>query len=149
MQPVLLGLLCAALTGCGEQDGFFVEQSADKAGEAMSDPVQGASGEAMSDPVQKASGEAKGDSEPTVQRQSIYVQVSGAVSNPGVYELSEGSRIFEAIALAGGLNADADGRRLNQALPLTDGQMIYVYQEGEACIALPDGALAGSTSADR
>ena len=148
MQPVLLGLLCAALTGCGEQDGFFVEQSADKAGEAMSDPVQGASGEAMSDPVQKASGEAKGDSEPTVQRQSIYVQVSGDVSKPGVYELSEGSRIFEAIALAGGLNADADGRRLNQALPLTDGQMIYVYQEGEACIALPDGALAGSTSAD-
>ena len=36
-----------------------------------------------------------------VSETKIYVQVSGAVASPGVYELPEGSRIFEAVALAG------------------------------------------------
>lgn len=61
----------------------------------------------------------------------IYVQVSGAVKQPGVYELTEGSRIFEAVELAGGLTDQADEKRLNQAQPATDGQMIYVYAVGE------------------
>ena len=61
----------------------------------------------------------------------IYVQVSGAVANPGVYELEEGSRIFQAIELAGGLTETADAKAFNQAEALRDGQMVYVPSIGE------------------
>lgn len=61
----------------------------------------------------------------------IYVQVSGAVANPGVYELEEGSRIFQALELAGGLTELADAKAFNQAEALRDGQMVYVPSIGE------------------
>ncbi len=61
----------------------------------------------------------------------IYVHVSGAVVNHGVYSLPEGSRIYEAIALAGGMTEEGDFDALNQAQVLTDGQMVYVYSYGE------------------
>ena len=70
----------------------------------------------------------------------IYVQVSGAVRNPGVYQLKEGSRIFQAVELAGGMTEDADIDTINQAQILSDGQMIYVYAVGEQLnLTLPVG----------
>lgn len=62
----------------------------------------------------------------------IYVQVSGAVNKPGVYALAEGSRIFQAVELAGGVTEEADLRTLNQAKLLTDGEMIWVMTAAEA-----------------
>jgi len=62
---------------------------------------------------------------------TIYVQVAGAVASPGVYELLQGARCFEAIEMAGGLLEAADDSDLNQAMELTDGQKIYVYTKGE------------------
>lgn len=61
----------------------------------------------------------------------IFVQVSGAVKSPGVYELAEDARVFEAIKKAGGLSKNADENSLNQAEKLTDGQKIYVLREDE------------------
>lgn len=61
----------------------------------------------------------------------IYVQVAGAVVKPGVYELPINSRVYEVIALAGGLLAEADDKDLNQAMLLTDGQKIYIYSKDE------------------
>lgn len=61
----------------------------------------------------------------------IYVQVSGAVASPGVYELPEGSRVFEAIELAGGILENADAGQMNQAQTVSDGEMIYVRSQGE------------------
>lgn len=66
-----------------------------------------------------------------VSETKIYVQVSGAVVSPGVYELAEGSRIFEAVALAGGITEDADASQINQAQKLSDGEMIYIKYQGE------------------
>lgn len=62
---------------------------------------------------------------------TLFVQVAGAVKSPGVYELAQGARVFEAIELAGGLKKDADDVNLNQASPLVDGEKIYVYRVGE------------------
>ena len=62
----------------------------------------------------------------------IYVQVSGAVAKPGVYELEAGSRIFQALELAGGATEEADTRSLNQAEILEDGQMVYILDAEEA-----------------
>jgi competence protein ComEA len=57
---------------------------------------------------------------------AISVHVAGAVRTPGVYILSDGSRVQDAIAAAGGALADADIHRLNLAALLSDGQKIYV-----------------------
>lgn len=54
------------------------------------------------------------------------VYICGAVVSPGVYTLPEGSRIYEAIQLAGGLTEDASKTSINQAEYLSDGQMIRI-----------------------
>ncbi|SDB12169.1 competence protein ComEA [Pseudobutyrivibrio sp. YE44] len=61
----------------------------------------------------------------------IFVQVSGSVINPGVYSLSVGSRVFQAIEAAGGLLEEADDSDINQATVLEDGQKIYIYSKDE------------------
>lgn len=61
----------------------------------------------------------------------IVVHVKGAVENSGVYELSAGSRIFDAIEAAGGFSADADREKLNLAEILEDGQQITVFSESD------------------
>ncbi len=66
-----------------------------------------------------------------VQTELIYVQVSGAVVEPGVYELPSGSRVYEAIDAAGGLLENADDSDLNQAALLDDGQKLQIYTEDE------------------
>ncbi len=62
----------------------------------------------------------------------VYVHVCGQVNVPGVYELPEGSRIYEAVAAAGGMTNQAAGERLNQAAAVEDGQQIYVLSKEEA-----------------
>jgi competence protein ComEA len=57
----------------------------------------------------------------------LLVDVSGAVENPGLYRLPRGDRVFDAIAAAGGLSADADLSRLpNLAGRLRDGEQVKV-----------------------
>jgi competence protein ComEA len=66
---------------------------------------------------------------PTVDAQ-IYVDVAGGVINPGLFALDPGSRIAEAIAMAGGVSKHASVRFLNQEInmssKLKDGQKIYI-----------------------
>ena len=54
------------------------------------------------------------------------VHVCGAVERPGVYELPQGSRIYQAIECAGGLSNEADPNYLNQADFVSDGEKVYV-----------------------
>ena len=56
----------------------------------------------------------------------IYVYVCGHVNCPGVYKLSTGTRIYDAIELAGGITEDGRPEALEQAKPVSDGQTIYV-----------------------
>ena len=86
----------------------------------------------------------------------IQVYVCGAVASPGVYVLPEGSRVYEAVEMAGGLLESADPKALNQARPLADGEQITVLtveevQNGETAeqgaggsVSGGDGTLAGS-----
>jgi competence protein ComEA len=69
---------------------------------------------------------------PTATLASIIVDVRGAVSKPGVYTLPLGSRVQDALALAGDALNDADLRPLNLARKLNDGEQIYVSLVGEA-----------------
>ncbi len=56
----------------------------------------------------------------------IKVYVIGQVKSPGVVELEEGSRIEDAIILAGGTTEKSDLSKINLAYSLEDGQKLYV-----------------------
>ena len=59
----------------------------------------------------------------------IVVHVAGAVQSPGVYRLSLGARVLEAIEKAGGATERADIHRLNLAAKVRDGQQITVPEQ--------------------
>ena len=67
---------------------------------------------------------------------TISVDVSGAVVKPGVYQLKDGSRIEEAVVLAGGFSETANkeyiSKYLNLAQKLSDGSKVYIPTEGES-----------------
>ncbi len=94
----------------------------------------------------------------------ICVHVCGAVKHAGVYELPEGSRVFEAVKMAGGFTEEADENYVNQAQRLADGSKLViptveqarsVGEDGEngtgqigiveqAAVSRPEGYGAGS-----
>ncbi len=65
----------------------------------------------------------------------VVVDIAGAVARPGVYTLPSGSRVEEAIAVAGGLSGDVDDERMakvvNRAAKLSDGAKIYIPKMGD------------------
>ncbi|MDQ6691413.1 MAG: ComEA family DNA-binding protein [Candidatus Dormibacteraeota bacterium] len=63
----------------------------------------------------------------TAQDRSVIVYVNGAVRNPGLYPLSSGLRVVDAIVAAGGMTAEADPACLpNLAAHLKDAKQITV-----------------------
>lgn len=68
-------------------------------------------------------------------KKAISVDVSGAVSRPGVYQLKDGSRIEDAIKAAGGFSEDANqeyiSKSLNMAQKLSDGSKVYIPVAGD------------------
>ena len=60
---------------------------------------------------------------------SVIVHITGAVKNPGVYQLSSTDRIIDAVKIAGGETEEANLDLINLAALLKDGQKIIVpYQ---------------------
>jgi competence protein ComEA len=62
--------------------------------------------------------------------ETLVVDVEGAVARPGIIELPAGSRVADALRLAGGYTDATDlvaaGATLNLAAPLTDGGQVLV-----------------------
>lgn len=56
----------------------------------------------------------------------MYVDISGEVNNPGVYEVDSNTRMYEVIKKAGGLTDDADTNLINQADFVEDGEKIVI-----------------------
>lgn len=79
--------------------------------------------------------------------ESVTVHILGAVTNPGVYELTEGDRVVDAITAAGGFLPQACETWLNQARLLTDGEQIYVPTTHEVDVWMEDGSASGRTEA--
>lgn len=61
----------------------------------------------------------------------IRVHVSGAVMSSGVYEMSEGDRVMDAIASAGGVQPDADLASINLAQRVQDEAQYHIPRVGE------------------
>lgn len=74
----------------------------------------------------------------------IYIHICGAVKNPDVYEVEEGSRLIDVIELAGGLTEEAAGDYVNQAAAVEDGQRIYIPMEKETENIPPDDYRANT-----
>lgn len=85
--------------------------------------------------IQGVDGET-GEASRAAELESVYlvVDVAGAVVFPGVYKLSEGARVEDALMAAGGLGEKADRtfveRYINRADRVRDGMKIYVPEEG-------------------
>lgn len=68
---------------------------------------------------------------PPEEEKMITVYITGAVNNPGVYTLAEGSRVFHVLEKAGGQTEDADLESVNLAQPLYDGQPVFIPRSGD------------------
>jgi len=61
----------------------------------------------------------------------MAVYVEGEVVSPGVYMLTDGDLVADAIEAAGGFTPDADRGSLNLAAPLRDGAQVHAYRVGD------------------
>lgn len=100
------------LAGCGRKDAYVI------------------SGETLDESLADASSvdETVLDSGPSA---TIYVDVDGAVLQPGVYSLPDNARVFDAVDAAGGLLPEACSEILNQAEHVSDGQKLYIITKEE------------------
>lgn len=128
---LLLIFLCMTnfITGCGAGDEAIVLIPSGEAAEL----------EALEAVEQEADSTESSVLQPEVKtqdtiRQTVYVYVCGAVTDPGVVELPEGSRAEEALRLAGGMTPEAAPFYVNLAEPVTDGQKLYFPTEEEALV---------------
>lgn len=67
-----------------------------------------------------------GEGVPGERTATILVHVAGAVNAPGMYELAADARIAHAVEAAGGVAKAAELNSVNLALPLRDGQQVFI-----------------------
>lgn len=72
--------------------------------------------------------EANGSEE---EKNEIIIYITGEINKEGVYKLEEGSRIADAIELAGGLTDEADTKEINLAYIIEDGMKIKIPNKTE------------------
>jgi competence protein ComEA len=90
--------------------------------------------------------------------EDLVVHVAGAVRDPGVYRLPDGSRVTDAIERAGGATGGGAPDAINLAAPLADGQQVTVPARvssgsgpaAAGAAAAPDGPLSlGSATVEQ
>ena len=130
-QIILLGIVVLILLGCTAcKSTSYLEKQSDLSSEDTSEDTT----------------DSADTTEETEKKTEIYVQISGAVADPGVYTFPADSRVYELIEAAGGLLPEAYDVTLNQAERLSDGQKIHVYTKEEAAEGLAPTEESSSTS---
>ncbi len=131
---MLLIATCLLLAGCGgdsdSTDAEVVARAAPPSGDAPTADPDGP------DP--------SADLVPTSTEAGIVVDVAGAVRRPGVYRMSPGARVHEAIQAAGGARRGAELGTLNRAAVLVDGQQVLVGEAGAAASGAGPAEGAGA-----
>jgi competence protein ComEA len=125
--PVILGLIGLILVGVGTFSVLFLRQK-----ESVVEII----------PLEE-----------TATGSALFVDLQGAVENPGLYELPAGARVSDLLTEAGGLSAEADEewveKNLNLAQKLVDGIKVYIPQQGEEAPLAPQSTVdqvAGSSA---
>lgn len=134
------------LTEAKDADGMAGrDETAGTAESVGGDEAAGAAG--------NGTGLAVGDADGAKESAGIgyFVHICGEVKEPGVYELPKDSRIFEAIAAAGGFTDEAADDLLNLAEKIFDGMKLVVLSKDEAAalsdeerLKLSGGSSSGS-----
>lgn len=68
------------------------------------------------------------ENNPAIQKEvpPLIIHITGAVKNPGVYQLKSTDRVVDAVKIAGGATEEANLDAINLAALLKDGQKIIV-----------------------
>ncbi len=77
----------------------------------------------------------------------ITVYLCGQVCNPGVYILEAGSRLYQAVEMAGGLTNQAQAEAVNLARVISDSEQIYIPDVSET-VVLPEIASTQAEDSD-
>lgn len=155
---VIMFLTFAGLTGCRDKDSEFLEKELEQEENSQDSSEQESRQQPKADSQKNSGTQSESDSQKSSGTQpesgdvpeTIYVDVCGAVAEPGVYELSSDSRVFQAIEKAGGYLPEAAVSYLNRARSLSDGQQIYVpTQDGTTQTGtIADNNVNGTGSTD-
>ena len=117
----VLSFCCIYIAGCGKSGNADITWQ-----------LQTQSGDSETETQSELSAESVNDEQAVLTEDSnIYVYLCGAVVNPGVYEVPEGSRLFEVLDMAGGMAQDADKTYLNLARNVCDGEQIIIFTTQE------------------
>ena len=137
--------LAAAVFVCGgctgnlkeEQDEILLETVAESSEnlEHADDAEQSEAGETLPETAEPQ------ETAETRLGSTIYVHVCGHVKYPGVYQMQEGSRVYEAIDKAGGMLEEGAGDAMNMAAVLEDGMRIMVPDLAQAAQMIEQGAV--------
>ena len=84
----------------------------------------------------------------TTQEVVIFVDIKGAVKNPGVYQMKSGDRVKDALDAAGGLTDEADSQKVNLAQRVEDQMVIVVPKVGEEATEIPSGVTSKEAAKD-
>ena len=77
--------------------------------------------------------------------QVIFVDIGGAVVNPGVYQVTKDTRLYEVIDMAGGLKEDADMDSVNRASFVEDCQKIIIPVKSSSENSVDDVSAVSSS----
>ena len=61
----------------------------------------------------------------------VYVDIKGAVTKPGVYEIEEDKKVIDVINLAGGFTESADTSMINLAKKVKNEMVVIIYTKEE------------------
>lgn len=124
-------VLMWSLFGCGVQDAAMVisvEESAGRIDTSQDTMTYSGNPEIFNGSTEDGAL----DSLDCNNADTIFVYVCGAVAEPGVVELTEGSRAETALQAAGGFAPDAQTDYVNLAAKVSDGEKLYFPSVGEA-----------------
>lgn len=122
---ILLLSMCIMLCGCTRREQLVLKEVSEEQSLTGQQILQEDKTEEQNAAKQQSTGEQNEPAEEP-EPQTIYVHVCGAVINPNVYELPVGSRVYEAVQMAGGFTEDADESYVNQAQTLSDGVKLVI-----------------------
>ena len=72
---------------------------------------------------------------------TVYVDIKGAVNNPGVYEVEETKKVIDVVELAGGLTGQANTSMINLAKKVSNEMVIIIYTEDEVKKAMQENPI--------
>jgi len=79
----------------------------------------------------------------------LLIYITGAVKNPGVYELPAGSRLFDAVKAAGDVIPYADLEAVNMSAPLKDAEKIHIPLAPDKTDPTAEGKININTATEK